>query len=78
MFKQQRDHSVNLHDAVDPSRDVDLHCRCGMVADGCFEDRNLVGVRVGEEAAGVLIIDSDVENPVQSPGIALPEEVPIE
>jgi hypothetical protein len=59
-LKQQRDQLLNLCGAVDPPRDIDLHCPGGMVSEGRFEDRHVVGIPVGEEAAGLLIVDLDV------------------
>ncbi|MCB8908349.1 MULTISPECIES: hypothetical protein [unclassified Streptomyces] len=78
MLKQQRDHSVNLCGAVDPPGDVDLHRPSGVMSDGRFEDRHILGISIGEEVAGLLIVDVDVEVAVQSPWIALLGQMPIE
>ncbi|MFF1956159.1 hypothetical protein ACFVWX_04065 [Streptomyces sp. NPDC058220] len=49
-----------------------------MVPEGRFEDRHVVGIPVGEEVAGLFIVDLDVEVAVHSPRIALLGQVQIE
>ncbi|OSP23762.1 hypothetical protein B7767_43540 [Streptomyces sp. 13-12-16] len=49
-----------------------------MMSDGRFEDHHILGIPIGEEVAGLLIVDVDVEVAVQSPWIALLGQMPIE
>lgn len=48
------------------------------MSDGRLEDSHVVGIPVGEQVAGLLIVDLDVEVPVQSPRIVLLGKMVIE
>jgi hypothetical protein len=78
VLEQQLDQLPNLCGAVDPSRDADLQRPPGAVSDGHFEGRHVIGIPVGEEVAGLLIVDLDVEVAIHGPRVALPRQVPIE